>query len=363
MNTSLRVLIVTSEWPTSEQPQLVPFIVQQVKFLRLAGMEIDVFSFRGAKNPFRYMRAWLEVQRRLRRKPYDLVHAQFGQSGLLVFPKRVPLVMTFRGSDLEGIVGPKGRYTLQGYVLRLLSHMIASLADEIIVVSASLARRLPRRIRRQKRYHIIPAGVDLDLFKPSSKQEARDALKLPHDRLLILFGGKAHVARKRYELARQAVRHLNGRYNVELVVPENVPHYMMPLYMNASDVLLLTSLHEGSPNVVKEALACNLPVVSVAVGDVPERIGSVPGCVVCKDDLAETIAIGLASVLERPESFNGRDFAEKQFDDRVKVQQVINIYRDRMRSRQREALPRTDPPVLSSLRGNRDDTTIAENSG
>jgi len=90
MNTSLRVLIVTSEWPTPEQPELAPFIVQQVKFLRLAGMEIDVFSFRGAKNPFKYMRAWLEVQRRLRRKRYDLVHAQFGQSGLLVFPKRIP---------------------------------------------------------------------------------------------------------------------------------------------------------------------------------------------------------------------------------------------------------------------------------
>jgi len=336
MNTSLRVLIVTSEWPTPEQPELAPFIVQQVKFLRLAGMEIDVFSFRGAKNPFKYMRAWLEVQRRLRRKRYDLVHAQFGQSGLLVFPKRIPLVVTFRGSDLEGIVGPKGHYTLQGYVLQLLSRMIASLADEIIVVSASLARRLPRRIRRQKRYHIVPAGVDLDLFKPSSKREARDALKLPHDRVLILFGGKAHVARKRYELARQAVRHLDGRYNVELVVPQDVPHYIMPLYMNACDVLLLTSLHEGSPNVVKEALACNLPVVSVPVGDIPERIGRVPGCVVCKDALADTIVIGLASVLERGESFNGRVLAENQFDERVQVQQVINIYRHRMQSRHRE---------------------------
>jgi hypothetical protein len=106
--------------------------------------------------------------------------------------------------------------------------------------------------------------------------------------------------------------------------------------MNASDVLLLTSLHEGSPNVVKEALACNLPVVSVPVGDIPERIGRVPGCVVCKDALADTIVIGLASVLERGESFNGRVLAENQFDERVQVQQVINIYRHRMQSRQRE---------------------------
>jgi glycosyltransferase involved in cell wall biosynthesis len=327
MNTPLRVLMVTSEWPTPEHPEWAPFVVQQVKFLRLAGMEVDVFPFHGARNPFNYIRAWVQVQRRLRRKRYDLAHAQFGQSGSLVIPKRVPVVVTFHGSDLEGIVGPKGRYTFQGYVLNLLSRMVASLADEIIVVSASLARRLPRRIRRHKRYHIIPGGVDLELFKPSPKQEARDALKLPHDCLLILFGGTPHVARKRYELARQAVHHLSGGCGVELIVPRNVPHHIMPLYMNACDVLLLTSIHEGSPTVVKEALACNLPVVSVAVGDVPELIGGVPGCVICQDVRAKTIAAALADVLGRCESFSSRDLAEKQLDERLQVEKVINIYR------------------------------------
>src|SRR5262245_35012549 len=137
------ILLITSEWPTQQRPEWVPFLVQQVQALRRAGVQVDVFPFRGAKNPFNYLQAYYQVRRCLRRKSYDLIHAHFGQSGILAFPKSVPLVVTFHGSDLEGIVGPKGRYTFSGRVLRFLSKRIASLADEIIVVSESLAKHLP----------------------------------------------------------------------------------------------------------------------------------------------------------------------------------------------------------------------------
>jgi teichuronic acid biosynthesis glycosyltransferase TuaC len=335
MDNPVRVLIVTSEWPTVEHPEWAPFIVQEVKFLRLAGLEVDVFSFRGAKNPFNYIRAWLDVHRIFRRQHYDLVHAQFGQSGVLVIPACMPLVVTFRGSDLLGIISDrKHRYTIEGYVLNLVSRMVASLANEIILVSGSLAGRLPREIRYRRHCHIIPGGVDLDLFKPSSKQEARDTLKLPHNRTLILFGGKPDVARKRYKLARQALYHLDGRYDLQLIVPKDVPHHLMPLYMNASDVLLLTSIHEGSPNVVKEALACNLPVVSVDVGDVRELISHIPGCVVCHDARAETIAAALTDVLERHACFNSRDLLEKQLDASLQAQKVISIYNRMLQNQQ-----------------------------
>lgn len=291
----------------------------------MAGLQVDVFSFRGGKNPLRYLRAWYQVRRCLRRNAYDLVHAHFGQSGILAFPKRIPLVVTFHGSDLEGIIGSKGQYTFAGHVLRSLSKVVASLADEVIVVSASLAKHLPKR----RSYHVIPGGVDLDLFKPLSKEEARDALKLPQERSLVLFVGRIHhpeAPRKRYDLARQAVGHLSSQYDLDLVVTKDIPHDIMPLYMNACDVLLLTSLHEGSPTVVKEALACNLPVVSVAVGDVRERIGGIPGCIVCNDDLSETIAAGLAKVLSRNILFNSRNVAEKELDERILAKKVIDVY-------------------------------------
>jgi teichuronic acid biosynthesis glycosyltransferase TuaC len=133
----MRVLMVTSEWPTSEHPDWVPFLVQQVAFLRKAGVDVDVFSFRGAKQFSNYLRAWMQVQRKRSSNHYDLVHAQFGQSGLITLPKSLPLVITFHGSDLQGDPSFRGRYTLQGRLLKMVSRFVALFADEIIVVSSA----------------------------------------------------------------------------------------------------------------------------------------------------------------------------------------------------------------------------------
>src|SRR5439155_732241 len=158
---------------------------------------------RGEQKLNRYVGGWLRARRQLDPARYDLVHAQFGQSGLLALPKRLPLVVTFRGSDLLGIVSDvDGRYTLKGRVLQRLSRLVALNADA-------------------------------------------------------------------------------------------------PLYMNACDALICTSSQEGSPNVVKEALACELPVVSVPVGDVPLRLRGIEGCEVCADDQPETLAAALDRVLRR----------------------------------------------------------------
>jgi teichuronic acid biosynthesis glycosyltransferase TuaC len=333
MDTTVHVLMITSEWPTPEHPELGPFIVRQADFLRSMGIKVDVFAFRGSKSPLNYIAARRQVRKKLRTNSYDLVHAQFGQSGLLIIPQPLPLVVTYRGSDLEGIIGRNGQRTLTGRVLKLLSKVVALAADEIIVVSESLGQRLPRRCK----YRVIPSGLDLDLFRPMSKATAREALQLPQDRRLVLFGGLASNARKRHDLARQAVALLDGQFNADLIVMSSVPHDKVPLYMNACDALLLTSLHEGSPNVVKEALACNLPVVSVDVGDVRERLDAVPGCVVCRDDQPQTIAAGLAEVLNWQGSFNGRAAVES-LDERLVTQQVIDVYHRAMqrRGRQRE---------------------------
>jgi teichuronic acid biosynthesis glycosyltransferase TuaC len=111
MDAPIRILMITSEWPTCDRPDSAPFIVRQANFLRSAGLTVDVFASKGRKKPFNYLRAWFQVRRKLRRDSYDLVHAQWGQSGLLAIPKHCALVITFRGSDLEGIVNSKGRYT------------------------------------------------------------------------------------------------------------------------------------------------------------------------------------------------------------------------------------------------------------
>ncbi len=321
MNEKIRVLMITSEYPTAERPMGVPFIARQVDFLRRAGVEVDVFHFRGKKNPFNYIAEWWRLQRHTKGKKYDLMHAQWGHSATLALPKRLPWVITFRGNDLEGIIGENGKQTILGRVLKTVSKMMARMADGVIVVSESLADNIKR-----KDFQIIPSGLDLELFRPIPKAEARETLELPKEKKLILFAtATIGNPRKRFALAQSAVDLLKNRFDVELIVATKVSHHLIPVYMNACDALLLTSIHEGSPNVVKESLACNLPVVSVDVGDVRRRIGEVEGCYVCPDDAPETIAEALKKVLNNGGRIKGRE-TMASLDEQITTQQVIEVY-------------------------------------
>ena len=320
-NRAIRVLMVTCEWPTPERPHFVPFIVRQVEFLRKAGVEIDVFSFRGARNPLNYLRAWYQVHRRIRRQSYDLIHAQWGQSAPTALLTGLPLVVTFRGGEGEGIVGDDGRYTFSGHVLRVVSSFVARWADELIVVSNHMREYLPSRT-----IHTIPSGLDFSRLPIIPMDEARRQLGLPSTKRLVLFVGDPAEARKRYELAREVVSRLDSSLDAELVVAWQVPHALVPVYMNACNALLFVSMYEGSPNVVKEALACNLPVVSVAVGDVQERLEGVGGCRLCPDESPDAIAKALAEILRADSRIEGRR-AVGELDEQILAQRMIQIYR------------------------------------
>lgn len=325
-NRAIRVLMVTCEWPTPDNPHFVPFIVRQVEFLRKAGVEIDVFSFRGARNPLNYVRAWYDVQQRVRRHSYDLIHAQWGQSAPTALLSGLPLVVTFRGGEGEGIVGDNGRYTFSGHVLRIVSSLVARWADELIVVSNHMRNYLPNRT-----IHTVPSGLDFSGLPLIPIDEARRQLGLSPTKRLVLFVGNPAEARKRYDLAREVVSRLDKSLDAELVVAWQVPHNLIPVYMNACNALLFVSMYEGSPNVVKEALACNLPVVSVAVGDVPERLEGMAGCRVCSDEAPDEIATALTGVLRTNTRIEGRS-AVRELDEEVLAQRMIQIYRSAIAS-------------------------------
>src|SRR5918997_5837110 len=160
MMPGMRVLMVTSDWLWNSWGGPAVFIARQAEFLKREGIEVDILPFRGARSPRNYLAAWKEVHRRLAENTYDLVHAQFGQSGLTALPKSIPLVVTFRGDDLEGIIGESGRYVPSGWLLRLISRSVARQADAVIVVSEHMKRYLPRPAEA----HVMPSGIDLDLF-------------------------------------------------------------------------------------------------------------------------------------------------------------------------------------------------------
>lgn len=321
---AMRVLYVTSEWPSREYPVAGAFLRSQVTALEHAGVEIDVVSFRGLRKPARYWQVYRQIQHKISHEHYDLAHAHFGNSGfLLSLPKRLPLVVTFHGSDLIGLYSGKGRYEYISLLLRQAMRFVAYQADEVILVAQHLARYLNR-----KDYHVIPCGVDLTRFEPISKQGACEKLGLPSNKKLVIFVGNVHRAVKRYDLAIEVMKVLAQKYptiNSELIPVFDVPHEVVPLYMGAADALLLTSKHEGSPTVIKEAMACNLPIISTNVGDVYERLQNVSGCAISATDTPDELADHLAHILRQEQRTNGREII-KELDESRLAQRNIQVY-------------------------------------
>jgi teichuronic acid biosynthesis glycosyltransferase TuaC len=320
----IRVLMITSEWPTPEHPFLVPFLVQQVEFLRRAGVEVEIFFFRGAKNPLNYLRAWRRFNREYgdRQNRFDLVHAQFGQAALIPWPKRLPLVITFHGTDMLGELSPDGRRTLRGQLLQWLGKRAARFADAVLIVSDEMRKHLAP----VEPSDMLPTGVDLDSLPGLTREEARRQFGLPIDERLALFVGSPDNPLKRYALAQQAVEMVNRKLPTRLILGWGRPHREILVMMYACDVLVVTSRTEGSPTIVKEALACDLPVVSVIVGDIVERLRGVEGCEIVPDDRPETIAAALERTLRRGGRLTSRKAIEL-LDEKVLAKKLIGIYR------------------------------------
>lgn len=317
----MKILVVTTEWPRFPGDLAGIHVIHQLKRLEALGIQADVFSFQGRKNPLNY---WLARRDFLQRdfSQYDLVHAHHGQSGLVALAqRRLPVVVTFHGSDLQGIRGMRGQVTPLGYVLRLASRWVASRADAVILVSDSLARHVSPGIK----YQVIPAGIDTQLFRSLPADAARQALGLPPSARLVLFVGDPARTEKRHWLAQATLKLLPASLNAQLVTTHNIPHEKMPLYMNACDVLLLTSSTEGSPTAVKEALACNLPIVSTDVGDIRARIAPISGCYVGRDDRPETLAAALEQALASPARIAGRETV-LGLDESLLAARVVEIY-------------------------------------
>jgi glycosyltransferase involved in cell wall biosynthesis len=299
----MRVLAVTNMYPTETHPASGTFVASQVDALRAAGVEVDLlFVDRPALGRDVYRGLGETVRRRVEDGAPDVVHAMYGGVLARVVTRAVrdrPALVSFCGSDLLG-GGVSGRYNA------LSSRLAARRADGVVVKSRNLYDALPRRVDRS-RVWIVPTGVDFERFRPADRDESRRTLGWDHGRAHVLFPAPPARPEKRFELAAAAVGLLDGRASsVDLHVLENVPPGEVPVWLNAADVVLLTSAHEGSPNAVKEALACNVAVVSVDVGDVSQRLDGIDGCFVAKAT-PEAIAEKLDLALAGPERVDARD--------------------------------------------------------
>jgi glycosyltransferase involved in cell wall biosynthesis len=298
----LRVLVATNMYPTPSNPAGGVFIELQVRSLRQLGVEVEVMHFdRRSRGLRTYWRLGRELTRAVKRTQPALVHIAYGGVLAELATRAVrdrPLLVQYWGSDLLGSSAerPLRRFTIHAGVLA--SRRAALRASGVIVVSENLRAALPNGAAHGNVW-VLASGIDLDRFQPLDQDECRSRLGWTSGSKHVLFPASPRRPEKQHPLAQAAVEQLRTKgFEVDLHELDGVAHADVPTWMNASDVVLLTSTHEGSPNVIKEALACNVPIVSVDVGDVRQRLASVPGCFVAAptaEDLAEKLSLVLSA--------------------------------------------------------------------
>jgi len=229
------------------------------------------------------------------------------------------------GDDLVGSRKTDGRITKISKILARLNSLLARwFYDLSIVKSEEMLSKV-----RTKKVALIPNGVNTNLFKPKSKEEARQKLSIDSRVRLAIFVSDPSRVEKNFLLAEKAVKSIDNQ-NVLLLPLFGLDHKNLVDYYNAADVLVLTSFHEGSPNVIKEAMACNCPIVSTEVGDVKWVIGETEGCYLASfdpQDFAETIKLAL-DFSEKHGRTNGREIIiELGLDSETIANKIINVYK------------------------------------
>jgi glycosyltransferase involved in cell wall biosynthesis len=290
----MRILVVTNMYPTAERIHSGIFVARQVEDLRRSGLDVQVELLGGERGSIDYLMARNRIARIARRFDPDVIHAHFGYTGLSVIGLGRPFLLSLCGDDLNGTSNGRGQITLKSRLGILVSQVAAARAARVIVVTESLRGKLWRSSR--ERAEVLPYGIDDEAFRPMLKEQSREKLGIDTRGLVVAFVYPGRQPTKRLDLAESACNELRRRgREVRLLVVDGVAPDKMPLYYNAADCLLMTSDYEGSPNCVKEALACGVPVVSVRVGDVPDLLSVASrGRVVDREPAA--IASGIESL-------------------------------------------------------------------
>ncbi len=296
------------------------FFDQQIDVLEQKGVDCTVCVVPGAEQidgdmgSRRGIREYLQyipkVRRELRRGEYDLIHANYGLTApYAVTQSKLPVVLTLWGSDVVGFDG-------------LVTKTFARRADAVTVRSEEMRELLGREDA-----YIVPSGVDMKRFRPIDRNEARKRVGWARDGTHVLFPYSSEYERKNYPMAKRVVTRAEEELGHEITLQtiSNVPHWEVPHYINAADTLLLTSDHEGSPNTVKEAMACNIPVVSTDVGDVRERLADVEPSSVATS--AERISTELATILRSETRSNGRTVVREVSWDQI-GNRLLDIYEE-----------------------------------
>jgi len=304
----MKVLFVSSG---NSEFGISPIIKNQGESLRKNGIDLDYFTIKG-KGIKGYLKNIAILKKYLKTHHYDIIHAHYSFSAMVAsLAGAAPLIVSFMGSDVQANIFWK-------LMIRLFSNV--SWCKTIVKSS-----RMKNDIGISN-VVVIPNGVDLGRFKVIEKDVAKRKIGYNNKRHII-FVSDPDRYEKNYQLAKSSFDLLKHD-NIELNTIYNINNDLMPYYYYGADLLLLTSLWEGSPNVIKEAMACNLPIVSTNVGDVKEILGATKGCYICSYD-PKDVANKIKMALEFGKRTNGRERIKKLgLDSESIAMEIIKLYKN-----------------------------------
>ena len=286
------------------------FVQSQYDSLQNEGLDMVLYPIVG-HGVRAHLKAIKELRTIIKRERPDVVHAHYSICGYVAALAR--LCIKHRPKLVVSILGSFPTKSKKWYIVK---YFIQKVWDKTIVKSQRTARQLEEKVQ------IIPNGVNLDLFYPQDHDSIRVELEFSSDKKYIIWCSNPERPEKNYALAQAAVDKINNEYNVILLPIFSKTPQEVAKYMNAADCLLLTSIQEGSPNVIKEAMACNCPIVTTDVGDVRERLERLDGCYILPDnsinaekDLADLIV----TALKYEQRTDGN---KKIIEDELTVQQI-----------------------------------------
>lgn len=275
-------------------------------------IEIEYFRIKG-KGLFGYLKNLKSLKNKLKTYGPDLIHSHYSFSGYLtaLTLTTVPIISSLMGSDVQ----------LKG-IWKLLLNIFSNKWKKIIVKSEDMKMKCGI-----KRAVVIPNGADISNFEYIDQETARRKLNLDPKKKYILFLADPNRPEKNYALAKKAFSNLKIE-NVELITAFNIPFELTVYYYYSCNVVLLTSLYEGSPNVIKEAMACNRPIVTTEVGDVKMLLEGLDNCYVV-DHNVDAVQNALFEALKNTNLTKGRDrLLYLGIDSYSIAKKIIDLYRN-----------------------------------
>jgi glycosyltransferase involved in cell wall biosynthesis len=300
----MKVLFVVSG--NNQYYDVAPFIRSQGDSLAQEGVDVSYFPIQG-KGMLNYLKNVGPLRKHLKNNPVDVIHAHYSLCGwvAVLAAGRIPVVMSFMGDDLFGSHVGLHQLKFKSWLITFLSKAIQPFVQAIICKSPKMVEA----VSRKNVTHLIPNGVRLDQFKLYDKG-LRKELGLDKEKKYVLFLGDPSDHNKNVALVESALEILNLP-DVELLIRYKVSHDAVVKYLNVADVFTLCSFSEGSPNVVKEAMACNCPMVVTDAGDAAWIVGDTPGCYVSPSYDPEDFAKKLRLALQYSEK-HGRTQGREQ---------------------------------------------------